>query len=664
MYFLWIPSFKSKPRCFHRNILKLLFLAVFLINTFLLLAQDQKIADSLIAIKREKLPDSVQLAILRDISFYHTNPAVMLAYTDSLLDLAREKNSLLYINKGYYQKGNAYRLKGNLSKASECYFESIKIAEKIDFRNGVGAAYLALGDVYSVNNDHENSKAYYNKSIEIYRTLDDSVNLATALTNLGDEYFNVNKLDSAALFLNEGLSVFRGAGYWVGGAYCLGNLGLVYAKQDKIDLAEEYLQNAISILSELEEFYPIAVYLTYMADIYLEKDDWERALAYAHQSLNLSEERGYKEQIRDANLKLAELYGAEEQFEKAFLHQSQYIIYRDSINNEETTQKIADLRTAYEVAQKQSEIDLLREKDKRSKVRAGSLIVVLVLVGILAYVLFRNNRRKKLVNMKLIKQQEILKSHRDQLQSLNQTKDRFFSIISHDLRGPVNAFNGISSLIKHYIRENDMKNLVEVTEYIDKSASQLSTLLDNLLDWAVSQQGSFPYNPDKLHLNPIVAEIVEVFQTSAHAKKITMKVNISKEIFVWADRNSLTTILRNLVNNALKFTNAEGSITIAATENNRMATIEIADTGIGIPEEKLKSIFELIEKKNTHGTAGEKGLGLGLQLAYDFTEMNNGSISVKSKENAGTTFTVKIPLYSPEVNSDKHDEKRLLSPAR
>src|SRR5690606_31326754 len=264
-------------------------------------------------------------------------------------------------------------------------------------------------------------------------------------------------------------------------------------------------------------------------------------------------------------------------------------------------------------------------KDKRSKVRAGSLIVVLVLVGILAYVLFRNNRRKKLVNMKLIKQQEILKSHRDQLQSLNQTKDRFFSIISHDLRGPVNAFNGISSLIKHYIRENDMKNLVEVTEYIDKSASQLSTLLDNLLDWAVSQQGSFPYNPDKLHLNPIVAEIVEVFQTSAHAKKITMKVNISKEIFVWADRNSLTTILRNLVNNALKFTNAEGSITIAATENNRMATIEIADTGIGIPEEKPTSIFELIETKNNHGTAGEKGLGLGLQLAYDVTEIINVS---------------------------------------
>lgn len=627
-----------------------------LTNSVFLVAQDQKTADSLIAIKRESLPDSVQLDILRNIAFYHTDPEIMLAYTDSLLDLAREKNSLLYLNKGYYQKGNAYRLKGNLSKAGEYYFKSAKIAEDINFQNGLGAAYIAMGDVYSLNNDHQNSKAYYNKAINIYRNIDDSVNLASALTNLGDEYFNVNKLDSAVLFLNKGYLIFTAANYRVGQGYCLGNLGLVYATQNNNELAEQHLQDAIAILSEVGDFYPIAVYLTYMADIYRDKDDWERALDYAHQSLVISEERGYREQMRDAHLKLAELYGASKQFEKAFLHQSQYISYRDSINNEETTQKIADLRTEFEVAQKQSEIDLLTEKDKRSKIWALSLTIVVMLVGILAYVLFRNNRRKRFINNKLLRQKKILKSHRDMLHSLNQTKDRFFSIISHDLRGPVNAFNGISSLIKFYIKENDMKNLIEVTEYIDKSASQLSTLLDNLLDWAINQQGSFPYNPAKIDLKGIIEEIVEIFQTTAHAKGILLNFTISDDIHVWADKNSITTILRNLVNNALKFTNTDGTVTIKAVKVGKMAAIEVIDNGIGIPEAKLKNLFELIEKKNSHGTAGERGLGLGLQLAYDFTEMNNGTISVKSKENHGTTFTVKIPLFEM-VNNDEDKQQ-------
>ena len=650
MYFLLILKFRLKFNWFYYNSLKIVSLVALLNAPFLSIGQDQKKADSLISIERRSLPDSVQLSILRDIAFYHTNPDIMLLYSDSVLSLAREVNDLLYMSKGHYQKGNAYRLKGSLSKASENYFKSAKISEKLDFQVGLAAAYLALGDVYSLNNDHQNSRTYYYKAIGLYGKANDSINLASALLNLGDEYYNVDKLDSAVLFFNQSHSIFNALNYRIGQGYCLGNLGLVYASQNKSELAEQHLQEAIEILTEVGDFYPIAVYLTYMADIYWEKRELELALNYAHQSLTISEERGYKEQIRDANLKLAELYGALRQFESAFLYQSQYILYRDSVHNEQTTQKIANLRTEYEIAKKQSEIDLLTEKDKRSKIRAVSLGSVVILVGALAYVLFRNNRRKKLINEKLLKQQEVLKSHRDQLQSLNQTKDRFFSIISHDLRGPVNAFNGISNLIKYYIKNDDMKNLVEVTEYIDKSASQLSTLLDNLLDWAVSQQGSFPYNPERLLLNTIIQEIVEIFQTTAHAKRITMEVAVSSEIYIWADRNSMTTILRNLVNNALKFTNPEGSVVIAAVEISREVAIDVIDTGIGISEDKLERIFALSNQKNTNGTAGERGLGLGLQLAYDFTEMNNGSISVKLNEDVGTTFTVKIPLYHPELD--------------
>ena len=476
------------------------------------------------------------------------------------------------------------------------------------------------------------------------------------MLNLGDEYFNIGSLDSALVLFHKSQIIFNKLDSKVGKGYCLGNLGLVYASQDKNELAEQHLQQAIDILSKLQDFYPIAVYLTYMADIYSEKGDQERALEYAHKSLSISTERGFKEQIRDANLKLAELYGIEEAYDKAFLHQSQYIAYRDSINNEATTQEIADLRTAYEVAQKQAEIDILKERAKKNKVIAVGLIIVILLIATLAYIIYQNYRRKLFLTKKLTKQREFLKLHRDELQNLNQIKDRFFSIISHDLRGPINAFNGISNLIKHYLSQNDMKNLVEVTEYIDKSASQLSTLLDNLLDWAINQQGSFPYYPTNINLDEIIEENVEIFQTAAHAKGIALKINIQSDIYLWADKNSMTTILRNLINNSLKFTNTGGTVTITAKEEDAWALIQVQDNGIGISEQKLKSIFELIEKKNTHGTAGEKGLGLGLQLAYDFTRMNNGIIRVQSTEGVGTTFSLKIPLNSCKLDTPEYQE--------
>src|SRR5690606_421092 len=248
-------------------------------------------------------------------------------------------------------------------------------------------------------------------------------------------------------------------------------------------------------------------------------------------------------------------------------------------------------------------------------------------------------------------QKTVLHKQRDQLEALNNTKDRFFSIISHDLRGPVNAFNGISSLIQHYISINDLEQLVEVSQYIDKSASQLSSLLDNLLNWAVNQQGSFPYLPEKIHFCEMMDEVVEIFQTTAHSKNIRLKIDCEKELMVWADRNSLTTIIRNLVNNALKFTNPNGTVTISAYAKGSWSIIKVIDNGVGIAPEKLKSIFKLIAKKNSSGTAGEKGLGLGLQLAYDFSLLNKGSIKVESKEDIGTTFILKIPRYDDKLAS-------------
>ena len=292
-----------------------------------------------------------------------------------------------------------------------------------------------------------------------------------------------------------------------------------------------------------------------------------------------------KEQIRDASLKLSELYGETGNYKKAFEYQSQYLSYGDSISSVETIRNMADLRTEFEVSQKQIEVDLLSQEKKTQQAISLGLISGLALVIILIGVLYRNNQRK-------LKSNQLLEEQKDRLERLNNTKDKFFSIISHDLRGPVNAFHGISQLIKSFLLKGKTDELIAVAEDIDKSVDGLSELLNNLLNWAVQQQGHVQNVPEKVSLNEMIDGLFNTFDNMAKSKNISLESGLDEDIELWVDRNSAMTILRNIVNNSLKFSEAGGKIDIITAQENEYAVIKITDTGVGIPEKKLKELFE------------------------------------------------------------------------
>ena len=541
---------------------------------------------------------------------------------------------------------NALRTKGNLDEALSILIEYINLAKSNDFIVELGSGYNVIGDVYSVQGNSKNALLYYNKAIDLFREENDSAKLATSLLNTGDEYFNNNKLDSALIYFEESSEIFEKLDYRVGKAYNLGNIGLVYAKQGKYNLAEENITRATLILEDLGDRYPIAVYETYMADIYNEKGDFDRALGHALKSLYIAEEEGLKEQIRDASLKLSELYQSSNDYQNAFKYQNQYFAYKDSISNAETIQKMADLRTDFEVAQKQAELDIANKTKETQQIIGIGLGIVLLLVGALTYTLFKTNRKQRQTNLLLSKQKEEITSQRDQLVELNKTKDRFFSIISHDLRGPVNAFQGITRIIKAYADGNQLEKIPQVLDVVDKSSNQLSGLLDNLLNWALSQQGNFPYFPEKLSLTLLTEELLEIFRNMALAKNIELVKSVEEELYLWSDRNSTMAIFRNLVNNALKFTPENGKVSISAVPDGKNCKILVSDTGLGIPQDKLEKLFKLKDKKQSmDGTTGEKGTGLGLVICWEFVRLNNGGIAVESAENLGTTFKVNLPVY-------------------
>jgi len=364
-------------------------------------AQDQKIADSLANIyKLDTADEGGKLEMLRNLAFNESRDLKLaVKYADELINLATKKNNSLYLHRGYFQKGNKSRLLGNTEEAVENYFKSIDAAKKANFSKGEGSAYGAIADTYSISNNHTNAMLYYNKAIATLRNSDDPIALAAAISNAGDEYLNNKIYDSALLYFRESEKIFEKADYLTGKGYSLGNIGMVYANIGKNDLAENNINDAIRILQETQDYYPICVYLISMSDIYQEKGDNKAALNYALRSFLLAQQYGLKEQISDANLKLSQLYEAAGNPNESLKYYKNYIAYRDSVNDIKSVQKMADLRTDYEVSQKQVEVDLLNQRTKNQKIINLSLFVILglatVILGTLYWYYRTISREKK-----------------------------------------------------------------------------------------------------------------------------------------------------------------------------------------------------------------------------------------------------------------------------
>lgn len=610
------------------------------------LAQNQRVADSLINVLnlQSGLEDSQEYFLKERIAFNSSSPDSNVLYGKRALAIANKLNNNSWRAQCYMHIGDGFRLKGNLTESISYYLKSAKIYNELNKLIGVSSAYLNLGMVYLAQNNFDNSVYYYRAAIDIFRQQKDTVRLATTLLNVGELYREFEYLDSALIFFQRSKVLFNSIDYTIGKAYNLGNIGLVLAKQGQHDRAEENINRAIAILEELGDLYPIAVYQTSLADIYAERGEYDRAVKYAKSSLNIGLEEGLKEQIRDASLKLSELYKSAGNSDRAYTYLKQYITYRDSINNEETIRKMADLRTEYEVSKKQTEVDLLTEQSKLNRIITWSAVFIIALLLVLTIALLKIYRIKDRAVRIVRQRRRVIAAQRNKLDEVNKTKDRFFSIISHDIRGPISNFQGISELINVLADSKDADGLKQLGSMMETSAKEVSTLLDNLLEWALSQEGKIPYHPEAINLKEICQANLAIMLNMSMAKQIDLTGELLDDVIVNADKNSVSTVIRNLLSNAIKFTPEGGLVNLSIKEEEGRGLIIVKDTGIGIPQDKLDNLFSLKGVRSRWGTKGEKGIGLGLTLVHEFVELNRGHIEVESEEGKGTTFKVILPL--------------------
>lgn len=229
------------------------------------------------------------------------------------------------------------------------------------------------------------------------------------------------------------------------------------------------------------------------------------------------------------------------------------------------------------------------------------------------------------------------------LQEANESKDKFFSILAHDLINPFNSLIGLSEWLVDEFNELTDDEKLDMVRKIHRTSESAYALLENLLDWARMQKGSIRMNPEILRVDHIISEVTDINHLHAFNKKIEIKTDIEGDIKLLIDPNMFRTIVRNLVSNAIKFTQPEGAVLIKAIEENHRVIISVKDNGIGMDKETLERLFKISEKVKTYGTADESGTGLGLIIVREFVEKNHGTLSVESTEGKGSTFSICFP---------------------
>ena len=325
-------------------------------------------------------------------------------------------------------------------------------------------------------------------------------------------------------------------------------------------------------------------------------------------------------------------------FRKALVYHEQYVELRDSMNSMSNEREIGKLSAEFTFQRELDSLQFVNEirqsslkKDieNRKQVQFITVAGMAIIVGLLSYLLILYNKKRKSM---------------DKLDRLTRTQNRMFGIIAHDIRGPLSSFQGIAEIVAFNIRKGNLTALEQMGDQIDQSMKRVDRLFSELLEWSLSREEAIPFKRKKLNAQNVVEEVISYYQEVAGSKGISIELEGAiSDSFIYGDANTIKTVLRNLINNSLKFTPFGGGISIFVEENGKLVTYIISDNGVGMNEDQVRSLFRKESKSQSKGTNNEKGTGFGLILVHDFVEKNKGRIEVSSTLGVGTTFKVSFP---------------------
>ena len=631
-----------------------------------------------------KVTDTVYIDLLNDLAkelrFYDTDSA--LALSEKALEYSKQAEylkgqSLAYLRQGdyYSDKGERvaaintynkalilsknidhcsltlriinnlateYSYKGDYAKSLNSYLEGIELAEAKGEKRMLSILNENIAALYESQKDHEQALVFFLKAKKLNEEIGDDIGSAQTMSNLASLYAEMGKLDYAMFHVNRSISILEKNRVMDWLAYAYEIKGKIYLKQDKFQWALYWYQQGELLHENLDDARGKIDLYVGMAEAYLGKGIDSLSQKYAMEAFDISNSINFLEGTQKCALTLYRINKNKKLFDKALAFHEIYQELSDTLHRNENKKSLTLLKTRAEYdQQKKTLIEANQKALAKQRGLIYAAIIVLIIFAIITFFIKRAEKIQKRLNSELKAKKDILEEHEVALTDSNETKTKLFSIIGHDLRGPIGGLQGLLQMFSD--GEMTRNEFFEFIPKLKKDVDHIYFTLNNLLSWGNSQMNGAKTKPGVFALESLVDDNINLLSELAKSKSIKIVSELGGNTLIWSDSNQIDIVVRNLISNALKFTPENGMITIKAQEKNDQWEISVRDTGVGMDKVTVEKIFKKNANITTYGTNNEKGTGLGLSLCKEMVEKNGGSIWVESVLRKGSTFFFTLP---------------------
>lgn len=646
-----------------------------LIIPMILISNTKDIDSILISIERnENITSKLNSYIYLVEELLDNGSKEAIFYADIAYNLADSLKQNELKAKFMLQRGIAWRIWGNNAKAmqnfvsaSDFYFQNNMMLEYAETIRNIGEAYRAASDldkalaslfkaeeIFAKHNDSIGLAKTYNRLAAVYYEVhahigvfyNNRMNFQNKLLNYVDYYESVpevkHSFDSTVYFVNLSNQISSKLNLYDVEISSNIILATLYNVTFQLDKSFELYQKILLDIQEYEiiEDYPLVLYN--LGVWYFNNQEYEKSIETALEAYKKSIENDYKAYIYLTTGLIAMVYEEIGDFESANEYLRISLSSRLDYFKNDIDFAITAANYENKIVNQTKEIEYAK---KTNLVIITSAILGIFTIGLFLIFLVRKNKVTKKLNEDLRYKNDLISQHKDKLEIANAEKDKFFSIIAHDLKNPIGNFKNITKMLHSEFETFTMDEKKEIIGLLEDSAGNINELLENLLDWSKAQRGSIKFNPTETNLFQLLDFTLNLIKPSANAKNINIINNVPNDTILTLDANIITTIIRNLVTNSIKFTNPRGIVEIGinSIQNDDFLEIFVKDNGIGIKSDTIQKLFKIDQNISTKGTANEKGTGLGLILCQEFAQLHGGYIRVESQENIGSIFYIKLP---------------------
>ncbi len=673
---------------------------------FSALAQTKKI-DSLIVVLNKTKVDTAKIPILRALSvaftpidvekkFYYANKyriiaekhqidsVVAMGYLDmgikhgikaeydsamyyftKALNIAKEKKVENQAARAYVNIGYVFDRLDNPKASIENYKSGLVIFKKLKNKKGLNQTYVNLGSLYYDITEYKVADVYFREALEIAMKANDELGIAQGYFNIGGTSYKLGDYQSAFKYYTISLGMREKTNDLNGIALAKWGLGELFSSQGKYKEAQEALDIALKNNRTTGNTYQEAAVLNTISRNYLRQNNFKKAEEHARLAYKISKDIKSKGMGVLSLALLVEINEKSGDYKEAFQFKNESIALADSLNVEKNKNDLVYLdfqriRSEKTTLEKDNEIISNTNLSYKKTIYIITSLLVIVLMLLIMYL--RKTRQKSKINLALEKRKaeissinqalenlnEELKAQNDltnaqkvELERINAVKNKFFSIVSHDLRSPIATLKMLfNSYLSGHLNREEMDMLLKKLE---ENIFSTADFLDNLLEWSKSQLEGMVVNPEVFAIKNLVDRNLKILHPQMLEKELIIESSMDETISVFADKNMINVVIRNILSNAIKFCQQGDAIVIKSTTSADKVVVSIQDSGIGIHPDEQKKIFQL-EHTISEGTSGEKGHHIGLVLCKDMMEQNQGKIWFESVLGEGTTFFIEIPL--------------------